>query len=238
MKKLKLSVALIAIAALSFTSCKKDDPKPPTLEYRQPAAAARSEIVEIPVGLTKKANAGDANALVAVSYMSLANVMSTYSTSFILPNGADRQSASENSVGYFWTNGAYSYWMTLNEESDKYVWTYDWQFPSTPRFTFIRSEESKDGKSGSWSIFDPDNKNQRIWTYSWSIDAQGNFMASLVWNDDSETNSFNIVDNKDGSGSFVYILDDIKQSEVQWKADGSGSYWMLDSNGESSGTWV
>ncbi len=41
MKMLKNTLVLFAFATLTFTSCKKDDPKPATMEYRKPVASER-----------------------------------------------------------------------------------------------------------------------------------------------------------------------------------------------------
>ncbi len=236
---LTLSLVILATVSFLFTSCKKEETKPEVIEYKQPALADRENVIEVPAGLNALADDGDMNALMASIYIEMANGISSFGSDFYLPTDVERQSGDRNSVNYFWTYGGYSYWMTYKKESDKYVWTWDWETPDVQRFTYLSAEESLDGKSGSWSIYDPEAVNQTVWTYNWSIDGDGNFTASLVWEEDnSVTSSFNVVDNADGSGSFVYKEDGVKMAEVTWNSDGSGTYWLSDDGSGVSGSWT
>ncbi len=238
MKIMKINFAMLAVASLLFASCSKDDPEPKVIEYQRPVAAGKVHLVEIPDGLTAKANAGDINATISIAYMNLANSLTSYSGLYTLPSGAEQKSGDKNSVLYSWTNSGYSYWLTFAEEAGKYIWTTEYQLPGIPRFTYMKTEEAKDGKFGSWVIYDPENNNIAVWSYNWSINAAGNYTALLTMEQGEETNVFNITNNADGSGSFVYNINSEKQNEIIWNADGSGSYWLNDENGSFSGTWV
>jgi hypothetical protein len=232
MKNSKFILLFFTIVVVILSSCKKDDPEP-VLEYKSPTIAER-EVIEIPAGLVAKSDEGDFNATMAMAYMGIANGIGTYGSLFYLPSDIETNNANENQVGYFWTGGGFSYWMTFTEENDKYVWTYDWEFPGTPRYTYIRAEEAKDGKSGNWSIYDPE-EDLYVWIYSWSLDAAGNYTATLELNDSDETSVFTVVDNVDGSGSFIYTIGGIQEANIQWAANGSGTYWILDGG---SGSWT
>jgi len=236
---LKLSLLILAALPALFTSCKKEDTKPQVIEYKQPSIADRQTIVDVPSGLNTLADQGDMNALTASIYIEMANGISQFGSDFYIPSDAERQSGDQNSANYFWTYAGYSYWMTYKKESDKYVWTWDWETPEVQRFTYIKAEESLDGKSGNWSIYDPEASSQTVWTYNWSLDANGNFTASLVWNEDNATTgSFEVVDNADSSGSFIYKEDGVKTAEVNWNSDGSGTYWLMGDGSGVTGSWT
>ncbi len=239
MKVLKLSLLSLAFLSFLCTSCKKDDPKPPAIAYQQPSFGNRTDVIEVPAGLNTLADNGDYNAYAAMSYLNLANAISSFSTSFSVPDDAQKQSANSNSLTYYWSYYGYSYWITYKKESDKYTWKWEYEFPEVSRFTYVTAEQSLDGKSGSWSIYDPENTNNLVWTYTWSLATNGDYTASLVWHDSStESESFDVSDNADGSGTFTYNLNGVKQAEIIWNADGSGTYWMLGYDGNVTGSWT
>ena len=241
MKKSGLFLMVFLVPLLLQVSCKKEETPPPAPTYKTPTAAARSEIVVIPDALKAKADAGeDIGAVIAVSYMGLANAISGFSTSFEVPEGAEIQGKKSGSTVYFWTyGGGYSYWMTYEELSDKYTWKYEWQFPDSPRFTYISAEEAKNGKNGSWTIYNPETPSSYIWTYNWSINAINSFIASLMWNEGESLASFDVVGNTDNSGSFKYYIASVLKADILWNADGSGTYWIYgDGGSDLAGSWT
>ncbi|HYW96028.1 MAG TPA: hypothetical protein VE870_10605 [Bacteroidales bacterium] len=237
MKPFKLTLFAFASLVFLLNSCKKDEPKPDVLDYKQPAIAQRDNVIEVPQGLITLAEGGDYNAYAAMSYMELANGLSTFATDFTLPNDVQREAGDQNSAVYFWSYGGYSYWMTYKKTSEGYLWTWEWETPEIARFTYISATENPDGKSGSWSIFDPEGGGASVWTYNWSIDSDENYSATLVMNDNSTQSTFDVTDNADGSGNFVYKEDGVKTAELNWNADGSGDYWISDDNGGLSDSW-
>ncbi|MCB8994748.1 MAG: hypothetical protein H6538_03985 [Bacteroidales bacterium] len=239
MKKSKAYLLLLLIPFMFQISCKKDE-TPPAPTYREPSAASRAEIVDIPAGLQAKADAGsDYGAMIAVSYIGFANAISSYSASFAVPEGAEIQGKKGGSTVYHWAYGDLAYWMTYTELSDKYTWTYDYQYTGVPRFTFISAEEAKDGKSGSWTIYNPDVPSEYVWTYDWSINSSNTFLANLVWNEGNDVASFNVVSNSNNSGSFKYYVASVLKADINWNADGSGTYWISgDGGGDLSGSWT
>ena len=238
---LKNTLVLFAFATFAFTSCKKDEADPeksPTITYKKPVATEREKIVNIPQRLNEK-TVYDYNAREVTSQMKDINQLAGLYSAFAIPEKAKRIPDKNNSVGYFWTFTDDSYWTTLVEESNKFIWTLDMKYPDKPRFTYMKSEESKDGKSGNWEIFDERDGKEKVETYLWNINSKDDFTASIIVNDYTLISTFNIIDNKDGSGSFIYTYKGIKQSEVNWKADGSGSYWLLDDDDKGvTGSWI
>lgn len=241
MKTAKFFLMLLLIPALIQVSCKKDDdtPETETPTYKQPTAASRSEVVVIPEGLDARAEEGDFGALMAVTYMGLANGISQFANSFTVPEDALVDGKKGGSTIYHWSYGGYSYWMTYEELATKYTWTYDWEFPGQPRFTYISAEEAKDGKSGNWKVFDFETTSDYVWTYNWTLDASETFAATLLWNDSGEVGSFNVISRKDNSGSFTYKIGSVLHAEVIWNANGSGTYWIYgDGSDDLSGSWT
>lgn len=241
MRKLKFVLLLMLIPALMQVSCKKDDDTSDVPVYRQPTAASRGEIVKIPEGLQARADEGtDFGAMIAVSYMGLANAISSFSSSFIVPEGAAIESKKSGSTVYHWSGPGYSYWMTYTELADKYTWTYDWELPDQPRFTYISAEEQKDAKKGKWTIYNPDAPTTFLWDYNWMINASNSFTASLIWNESDETrSSYDVVSNTDNSGSFKFFEATVLKSDIMWNADGSGTYWISGDGGDDLvGNWT
>jgi len=238
MKKTGLFLIAMLAVVLLQVSCKKDE-EPTSPDYKQPSAASRTEVVTIPDGLQEKADAGtDLGAIMAVSYMGLANAISSFGSTFALPEGAEVQGKKSDGTIYYWSYSGYSYWMTYNELSDRYTWTYDYELPGSSRFTYISAEELKTGKAGSLTIYNPEAPSEYIWTYNWSINASNAFLADLEWYDGDDESSFNVVSNADHSGSFKYYIASVLNAEILWNADGSGTYWIIGDDNGIEGSWT
>lgn len=238
MKKISFALMILLVAGLFQVSCKKDNDEPEGPVYKQPTAAARGEIVTIPDGLEAKSEAGDMNAMIAVTYMELANAISQFSASFTIPEEAMEEGKKGGSKVYSWSYNGYSYWMTYSELADKYTWKYEWEFPGQSRFTYIYAEEMKDGKSGSWNIYSPEGTNEEVWDYTWSVNSSDTFTASLEWHEGETISSFDVVANANNSGSFKYYIETVLNTEVMWNADGSGSYTFYQEGGNITGSWT
>jgi hypothetical protein len=240
MKKTKLTIFLLALPALFFVSCNKENDMDDEQEYLLPVSAGRTEIVEVPNGLLELAEAQDLNAITAISYMQLVNTLSGLSSSFIIPPDAKLQSKKSNSRVYQWSMQGYSYWMTYTALPDKNTWKYEYQFPEVPRFTYIYAEESKSGKEGFWNINSPNDPALKIWNFQWSTNALSSFQASVKLNDTGTSNDghFEAVTHIDKSGSFVYTIGNQVQAEVLWTANGSsGTYKVWNGVENQVGFW-
>ncbi|HYW96027.1 MAG TPA: hypothetical protein VE870_10600 [Bacteroidales bacterium] len=238
MKTIRLSIFALAAGFLLLSSCNKDNSKPDVIQYQQPFVADNYTTIDTPAGLTALSQNGDVNASSAIAYIMIFNTYSAFSTYFALPQDGQKQSGDKNSVIYTWSYGGFSTWMTYRKESDKYVWTWDWQAPSTTRFTYMTAEQDLDGKSGTWSIYNADSPDQVDWTKSWSTDANGNYSSTIqTFQNSGPTGTFEVTRNADGSGNLIYNSDSEKQAEINWNADGSGDYWILNSDGPASNSW-
>lgn len=235
MKRLKIFLLLLVVPAFLVISCKKDEPEP-EVEYKSPTAAGRTTVVDVPAGLTALAET-DVNASIVVAYFGLANFISTYASSFIIPATATEENKKSTSKVYTWSYQGYSYWMTYTVLADKYTWTYDWQTPEMARFTFISAEELKTGKAGSWAIYDPETPATKVWDYDWSINASNTFMANLSWVEGQEVSSFVVNSNADHSGNFTYNINTEKEAEINWVVNGSGTYWLRGYPDPVIGSW-
>ena len=147
---------------------------------------------------------------------------------------------------------------------DSYVWTYTEgqatvTFISTPtgdginwevklngvygdvqvqNFVYLKGFSSSDGKSGWWEGYDLDTGEKAI-RYEWTTDNQGTVHATLTTYGDSPA-KFEVVNNKDGSGSLVVYQNGVKTLQATWQANGSGTYtvWDEDGNVVDQGNWT
>lgn len=239
MKRIRIITLLLVLPVFFTVSCKKDSDSTQGPVYKEPTGANTAKVVDVPAGLNTKANAGDIGASISVSYMGLANAVAGFSSSFMLPSNKEMQETTSNSSVYFWSYQGYSYWMTFKELSDKYTWTYDYKLPTAARFTYISAEEGKDGKSGKWTIYNPEAVSVAMWTYTWSINASNTFTANMVMNETGRASStFDIISNSNKSGSFIYKIGTVKQAEITWTANGStGTFWVKGDATPITGTW-
>jgi hypothetical protein len=241
MKKARFFLLALLVPALIQVSCKKDDPPaaPATPTYKAPVSATMGDVVPIPVGLETKANTNtDLGASFAVTYMGMANGLSSFGGMFSVPEGTPIQSKKSGPSVYYWSYGEYSHWMTYSDLGDNYTWKYEYEFPGHPRFTYISAEELKTGKGGNWKIYNIEIPTQDTWTYTWSINSSNTFTASLVLNDGSSQDKFDVVSNANNSGSFKYYVASVLYAEVIWNSNGSGSYTFYGDMASYSGTWT
>jgi hypothetical protein len=234
--KIQRSIALFVSGLLIISSCSKKD-STPAITYKSPTTAHDS--ISVPAGLQTKANGGDLNAMMAVSYIGIANGLGQYASSFTLPSGETTTSIT-NGAEYSWTYSGYSYWMTYKVLSDKYTWTYDWKTPDIARFTYIYAEELKTGKSGNWKISSPDGTNAVLWDYNWTLTGSVYNATMNFYQAGATTSKFVVVDNGNKSGEFQYFDGTVKKIDIIWNTDGSGSYWFSDDGVTSTatGTWT
>jgi hypothetical protein len=234
--KIQRSIPFIVSGLLILASCSKKD-STPAITYKSPTTAHAQ--ITIPAGLQAQADKDSFNAVIAVSYMSLANGLGSYATAFTLPSGENTTSTSNGAV-YSWSSSGYSYWMTYSVLSDKYTWTYDWKTPDIARFTYIYAEELKTGKSGNWKINSPDGTNAVLWDYNWTLTGSVYSATMNFYQTGAATTKFVVLDNGNNSGNFQYFDGTIKKAVVTWNTNGTGSYWFSDDgvNSTATGAWT
>jgi len=235
MKILRI-IMVFASEGILLAACSKKDTTP-AITYKSPAAA---HTITIPAGLQTQATNNNYNALEAVTYMSIANGLGTYSSFFTLPSG-ENTAATSNGAVYSWSYSGVSEWMTYSVLSDKYTWTYEWKTPDLDRFTYISAQEAKDGSSGSWAIYDPSTASHpAIWDYSWTL--TGTVFTSTVnaYNAGSVTEKYVTTDNGNNSGKFQLFEGTVKKVEIIWNSDGTGTWWFAGdgSNPATNGSWT
>ena len=239
MRKYHIVLFLFISSIISITSCSKDDNNGPDVpEYTKPEITERQVVVEIPDQLQTLAEGGDTYAYMAIAYMGVANSIANFSNYFTIPSDVEPTATDNGNALYSWSEQGYSYWMTFGEENGKYTWTYEYEMPGYPRFTYIYAEEDKDGNSGSWTIYNPENPNEAVWIYNWSVDAQGIFTSTIQYDENANNDGvYEVVSNPDGGGSFTYRIEGSDQAIINWNADGSGDYWFYNEGEPVSESW-
>ncbi len=236
MKIIRL-LMIFASAGILLAACSKKETPAPSVTYKSPSSTHAA--ITIPAGLQAQAGKDSINAILAVSYMSLANGLGSYAADFALPGGQATTTTSNGAV-YFWTYSGYSYWMTYSVLSDKYTWTYDWQTPDLARFTYISAEEAKNGASGNWKIYDPNiAAHAVVWDYSWTLTGSVYNSTMNLYQAGAATTQFVVVDNGNNSGNFKYFEGTVKKADITWNADGTGTYWFANDSGNPIiGSWT
>ena len=245
---------LSAVLFISFSCSKDDDPKPVNLEETTLSFTADAQVVSPPSGML---TSDDPQAQMAASWIQQANLMGTYlqymeskpagatksSTRITASNG--RSKASGDFVAYTWSDASsgYSVGYQISENSNSYVFEIFLKFPgSTDWLKYFHAEEKTDRSSGFMKIYDifgsTDSNTNVILNYSWtrsgdvlSLDITaygGSFLIQLE------------VNEKTKAGNVVYTLEGDKLYEIEWDAQGNGSWAYYGDDGEvlDEGTWT
>jgi len=236
--KIIRSLLIFASASIVLNACSKKETPGPSVTYKSPTTAHAN--ITIPAGLQAQAGKDSVNAMIAVSYMGIANGLGSYSSFFNLPGG-QATTATANGAVYSWSYSGVSEWMTYSVLSDKYTWTYEWKTPELARFTYISAQEAKNGSSGSWEIYDPSNASHTVvWDYSWTLTGTVYSATMNFYNSGSATTKFVVLDNGNNSGSFQYFEGTMKKADIEWNSNGTGTYWFSDdgTNPTATGSWT
>ncbi len=230
--KFKLSILpALLVPVLIFSSCKKD-PEP----YQEPAVASRSAIAEVPEGLE---NNPDPNAQAAKSWINVVNELASFSQKFVVPTSAEVEYEKKSNV-YFWSDSGISYWMTFSYDNDQYNWKFEYEVLNTNKILLIEASEDMDHKSGTWTIYNQVFNTQKVWEYNWSLNASNDYLATINFTGSAgyDLLRFEILVKTNASGHVILHHGTQKLTEVNWNADGSGSWWVYDLLlGSYSGTW-
>jgi hypothetical protein len=233
--KLQRSLPLIVSTVMLLAACSKKDTSTPSTSYTEPSNTSRTQIT-IPAGLQTQASTNP-NAAVAVSFMSLANGLSEYANDFTLPANAQKSNLKSNGTVYTWSANGYTVWMTYQNLSDRYTWTYDYQTPEIARFTLISADEMKANKQGSWTINSPDASHAVLWDYSWTLTGSVYNATMNYYGEAGTSGKFTILDNGNNSGSFQYYVGTAKEVDITWNTDGTGTWWFSNGTATASGSW-
>jgi hypothetical protein len=243
-----LGIALLAV------SCSKDDDAKPSLEEATLSLTSNNQVITAPAAM---AASQDEHAIIASSYIGIANSMSTYLSLFNKPNGAvksttkitaanGRTAEAGDVLVYTWSdaNSGTSVAYQVSEESDRYVFEifYKWSGQSE-WLKYFQAEEKKDKSSGFMKVYDilgiiSDDPSVALVNYEWTRAAG---ILNFTVTDYSGAIKIDLVINeKTKAGSVVYTIDGIKEYTMTWDANGNGSWAFYDEQGNVSaeGTWT
>ncbi|MEA3460423.1 MAG: hypothetical protein U9R49_01000 [Bacteroidota bacterium] len=241
---------VLFLFAILITGCNKDEELPD--DFSELSLDTQEVMDKLPVGLT---TSSDEKAQECVDMIEDALDMSAFQANLIVPDNAVRASLKASSDTWKWTfshmGETWTFYWTYSEDSSREYWTMEIQYADGPRYDYITAWEYKDGSGGevvysfNWAyIYDQEYTDyvDLHWTYTWSIDASGNYHFEWTW-DSAETEfdyyiRYSIVINDDGSGSLDYYLNDILFYHMEWDAAGNGSWHYYLGEYEESGSWT
>jgi hypothetical protein len=244
---------LLAIALFAF-SCSDDDEKASSSLENQALSLTESSTVIVAPSAMQASD--DSYAQTAVSYISMANAMSGYLSYFKIPEGSVKSSSritaangrAQNTgdvVVYTWhdANSGYSVGYQISEVSDSYVFEIFIILPGeTAWLKYFHAEEKKDRSEGFMNIYDifgvEGDDTSVVWlAYKWG--RSGDIFTFSVSDHSGDFNFKLAVNEKTKAGNVVYYFDGVKQYEMSWNSDGSGTWAYYDAEGnlDEEGSW-
>lgn len=242
-----LSMAvLIAIAA----SCSNDDEPEPKLEDAALSFSQNSPVVEAPQALLTN---DDPYAQMASGWISMANGMTANLALFTPPAGAQKSTtlitpangrvAAETGVVYTWSDPQYgSVAYQIRDQSDKYVFELFYKgIDDTDWYRYLYAQEMKDRSSGYMVLYDAwgyygDTRNAELLRWDWT--RKGDQFTMKVSDTQGLVEIVLAINTKTKAGSVVYYESSSKLFEMEWDAQGKGSWKSYDGGQLSDqGTW-
>jgi hypothetical protein len=216
-----------------FSGCKKNTDNSPSQQYQAPSIATNQVIVQVP---SKLSSSTDANAQTAAVYMEVANAFSAYSAYFTVPGNAIQSTTKSSDIVYTWTYGEVTVKLTYNDDGTNKTWI--WYINNSK---YMDCQESDQGKSGSFNVYDYINGGVAILVYNWNKDASNIYETLKIV--DSDTYYFKItasLDNKSGQFDVYDGSGDAGTNfiEVIWNINGSGNWWVIEDGTKYSGSWT
>ncbi|HEV8514842.1 MAG TPA: hypothetical protein VGQ59_16270 [Cyclobacteriaceae bacterium] len=250
---MKLSKFLI-IFLVAAVACSKKEDSAPSLQN----AKVTTTTVQVPSGLTTAANT-NTHAQEVVSYITIANGMTDYTSLFAVPtSGATKSStvitASNGRVAavtsttetYIWSDPQYgSVAFQITDEGTSYRWEYFYKATGAKDWLkYLNAEEAKDGSSGHLEVLDftGDDPKAVYFQFNWSkVKDQFTFRWTfadsyfiLNMNTTTKVGSVDYYESDGTTGSIPVVV-----YKYSWNADGHGSWQSFDWDGvqSGSGTW-
>ncbi len=232
-----------------ISSCSKDNSKPASSgDYRLPGFVDSTITLNVPQALL---NSSNTYAKYASSEIQSVTDMSGFLGYFVPPDNA------ENNNGiYQWTlpyNGTtLTFYWQYKEESDKYRWIEQVQFANSDTLDFVSAWESKSNETGEviynfgWTCSDPHNTQNNcqdvFYIYDWNKASDGTFTFDKKWQlQDTQSTVLNnneFVINPDGSGSLKEYNMGSLNLEIEWDAQGNGTWTQYTGDTSQSGNWT
>jgi len=242
MKTLRFLILFTTIFSLVIvSSCKKDDDTNPNKD----APNYEVKTVQVPDAMTQS---NDPGARQAASYINMVNGMAGYGGMMTPPSKSSPVTNFKDGTEdiYVWEinegNTHCTFTLRVTETATKYFWemivdgTMEGQVFNN--FTYLKAEETKDGSSSSFTVYDPENGGI-LMTMSWYESGGATHFTFEV----PDEIMMSVVVNADGSGSVEvkdwqngqYVL----EFRAEWDASGHGQWWEYDETGAiwNQGSW-
>ncbi|HEY9490287.1 MAG TPA: hypothetical protein VIQ51_18250 [Chryseosolibacter sp.] len=249
--KITKILSLMALMAIAISCSKDDDDPQPNVENIELSFSGDTQILEVPQGLLQSE---DLKAQEVTAWVSLANGLSsnlaffnpgagaTKSTELITP--ANGRTSASKGVVYYWHHDAYgSVAYQIRDEEDKYIFEFLLKrVGETDWFRMIYAEEQKDRSAGYMALYDVEGtaEEARQPTARWDWTRKGDLFTFKFVSANNEINLTLTVNTKTKAGSVVSSPANVKQSEIKWEANGSGSWKIFDDTGAvvEEGSWT
>lgn len=241
MKKIKYYfIYLLGIAAL-FSACSSDDgPEPSARPGNQVGLFADdARPITVPKAMQESE---DPHALTANLYLSLSVGFSSYAQYFEVPEGATKRNQPITAANARMAANDYTVWEWGTEDFGV-AYQYSEQGNQQVFEIFIREggkgylkwyevTQSKDGKKGTLKFFESLGIALQ---WNWEIKADESYHLNYI----TESFKYEIISNKDLSGSIKFFEDNILTQEMGWDKIGNG-WWKQYDAGElkDSGEWT
>jgi len=242
MKTIKFFLVLFLVSMLAFSCSSKKSSDNPAAE--EPPQEVTIDPVTVPEALE---TSNDPHAQEVVNYVNMVNMFQAFIQNLVPQKQLGKVFESEGTLDgppwvYTWTNGALSFTLTITIEDDQYHWklVLNGADPNTGqtfnKFVFMEAWQKLDGSSGKLVINEFGGEGGRV-EWNWNIDKDGT--EKITYIDYMSSVKIEWIQNKDLSGSIQVWENNVLVYKAVWNADGSGSWWVYDENGNvSSGSWT
>ncbi len=231
MKRLTF-VTLLVLSGLLLFSCSKKD-STTSKDSEQPPEQIQVESISVPANM---AQSSDPYAQMTVNFITALNGFQQYVTS-LTPRGT--LSGNDGPPWeYQWTAQGYTAKLVITIENNQYHWklsfsgSYNGQ--QVDNATYMEAWQNLDGKWGKLVVYDFMNQGATIAQWEWQEDDTGKL--TFTYQEFTNNTKIIVVQNPDLSGSLEMWNGTVLSFKATWNADGSGSWWTYDDNGNETGT--
>lgn len=241
MKTLRFTLYFLSTLVF-FSGCSKDEePEPAVHRGNQIGLFAEdARPITVPEAMLES---NDAFAIKANSYLTISAAFSSYAYYFEVPEGATKRSQPITAANAKMAASGYTIWEWVAMDGSAIAYQYSEQGGQQVIEVFLKERDkdyikfyevtqSTDGKKGALKLF-ADLEESVMWT--WEIKADDSYHLNFF----SNAFKYEIISNKDLSGSIKVFEEDTLTEEIGWDEIGNG-WWKLYEAGElvDSGSWT